>query len=60
MTHINQFNVPPRDKVIKSNIQRSEELLKIALNDGNTELVEYHHQQLKQLKFELKNLKKSN
>ena len=60
MTHIKQFNVPPRDKVIKSNIQRSEELLKIALNAGNTELVEYHHQQLKQLKFELKNLKKSN
>ena len=58
MTQITQFNVPPRDKVIKSNIQRSEELLKIALNDGNTELVEYHHQQLKQLKFELKNLKK--
>ena len=58
MTQIKQFNVPPRDKVIKSNIQRSEELLKIALNDGNTELVEYHHQQLKQLKFELKNLKK--
>lgn len=52
------FEQPPREDVLKWNIQRSNELISLALKDGNTELVQYHTEQLRQMKHELKNLKK--
>lgn len=55
------FQQPPREDVLKWNIQRSNELIARALQQGNTELVQYHTEQLRQMKHELKtilNLKK--
>lgn len=52
------FEQPPKEDVLKWNIQRSNELISLALKDGNTDLVTYHTEQLRQMKYELKNLKK--